>query len=75
METLSETLWRAIVDRVDCGESQHALARRSGVDVAAINRFIHRKQGLSLVVIDRLALALGLELRPRRKARRGGGTS
>jgi plasmid maintenance system antidote protein VapI len=64
MAAFGEILRQAVVD---CGLSQNALARRSGVDVAVICRFINRKQGLSLVVIDRLVEALGIEVKVRRR--------
>lgn len=43
-----------------------AFSNRIGVDPAVVSRF-RNGGGLTLVVADRLALALGLELRPTKK--------
>jgi transcriptional regulator with XRE-family HTH domain len=55
----SEALKAAILD---AGLSQNALARMSGVDVAAVSRFLSGKVGLTLNSLDQLAPVLGLAL-------------
>ena len=45
-----------------CGESPFALERVTGVDNAAIGRFIKGQRGLSLTTADKLAKHLGLRL-------------
>jgi hypothetical protein len=47
----------------DSGLSAYRLAADSGVNVAAILRFKAAERGLTLDSVDRIAAALGLELR------------
>lgn len=63
-ETFSEQLRRMMVES---GLSQYEIARRSGVDKAALSRFTHGQSGLTTGTLDRLAEALGLELVARRR--------
>ena len=69
--TFSDQLRRIIAE---CGLSRYEIARRSGVDKAALSRFAHGERGLTTETLDRLAEALGLELvakrRPTRKAKK-----
>jgi hypothetical protein len=44
---------------------------RSGVDQAALSRFIAGKSSLNLDTVDKLVDVLGLEVRPRRKRKDG----
>jgi transcriptional regulator with XRE-family HTH domain len=60
---LSERLRQAIRD---CGESRYALSKRTGIDQSTLTRFMSGERGLRLDVVDVLAEALGLELRPKR---------
>jgi transcriptional regulator with XRE-family HTH domain len=63
-EPLSATLRRTIRES---GLSRYAIAVRSGLDQGALSRFVTGKCGLTLDSADKLADALDLELRPRRK--------
>ena len=65
---LSDQLRQAIQD---CGESRYALSKRTGIDQSTLTRFMSGERGLRLDVVDILAEALGLELRPRRSHRGG----
>ena len=47
----------------DCGAGSH-------VDAPRLSRFVRGERGLSLEAVDRLCLALGLELVARRPAKR-----
>ena len=51
----------------DSGLSAYRLAADSGVNVAAVLRFMTAERSLNLFSVDRLADMLGLELAPRRK--------
>jgi plasmid maintenance system antidote protein VapI len=66
-QTLSEQLRQIIAD---CGMSRYEIAKRSGVPEAALSRFFNRKTGLTTETLDRLAPALGLQLRATRPARK-----
>ena len=46
----------------DSGLSQSEIARRAGIDVGMVNRFLHSSRGLTLAMAERLATALGLTL-------------
>jgi transcriptional regulator with XRE-family HTH domain len=63
---LSEQLRQAIQD---CGESRYALSKRTGIDQSTLTRFMSGERGLRLDVVDILAEALDLELRPKRSQR------
>ncbi len=52
----------------DSGQTAYALAKGSGVDRAAVVRFLNGDRGLNLDSAGKLATYLGLELRPVRKA-------
>jgi hypothetical protein len=64
---LSEQLRQAIRE---CGESRYALSKRTGIDQSTLTRFMSGERGLRLDVVDVLAEALALELRPK-QSRRG----
>ena len=51
-------------------ESIRALARAASMDHSALLRFIHGKQDIGVSTADRLADALGFELRRRPKRKR-----
>ncbi len=68
-ETISDALRRALIDS---GLSAYELARRSGVNVAAVLRFKSGERSLKLESVDRLTEVLGLELRPIRPKRTRG---
>lgn len=46
----------------DSGQSLYAIAQATGVDKAALGRFVAGKQSLRLDIADKLAAHLGLEL-------------
>lgn len=57
--TLSEELRRAI----QCsGKTFYALSQESGVDHAALSRFVAGARGLTTPSVDKLAKVLGLKL-------------
>jgi len=56
-----ETALRLAVEK--SGMSAHAIARRSGIDVASLLRFMNRQRTMTLPSAGRLAASLGLELR------------
>ena len=64
---LSEQLRQVIRN---CGESRYALSKRTGIDQSTLTRFMSAERGLRLDVVDVLAEALGLELRPRKSRER-----
>ena len=47
--------------------SKYQLAKQSGVNISSVSKFLDGDRGLSLDGAERLAHALDLELRPRRK--------
>lgn len=59
-EAVSESLKRAISES---GLTPYEIAKRAGTSPQTVTRFLRAERGLSLVVIDRICLALGLELR------------
>jgi len=59
---------RAAVDASD--KTRYRLALDAEIDHSSMSRFMHGKAGLSMEAIDRLADALGLELQPKRPARK-----
>ena len=67
-ELFSSILRRAILES---GLSRYAVSVRSGVDQAALSRFIAGKSSLNLDSVDKLVDVLGLEVRPRRKRKDG----
>ena len=58
---MSKGLREAILDR---GLTAYAAAKRSGVSVDAVQRFLKEERGLTLSTVDKLADALGLSLCP-----------
>ncbi len=70
-EKLSDQLRRILAES---GLSRYEIAKRSGVDEAALSRFASGQRGLTTETLDRLGEALGLELkvkRPDRKRKKG----
>ena len=59
-ELISESLKKAIGES---GLTSYEVAKRAGVSPQIITRFMRGERGLSLVVVDRIGLALRLELR------------
>lgn len=69
MKTVSERL-RELIDQ--SGLSSYRLAQLSGVPESALSRFLRRERTITLDTVDRLCVALRLELRrvrPRRKSK------
>jgi len=60
-QKVSEILRDAITER---GLTAYAAAKRSGVSVDAIQRFMNAERGLTLTTVDKLADSLGLTLCP-----------
>lgn len=58
---VSKGLREAISER---GLTAYAAAKRAGVSVDAIQRFLKDERGLTLATVDKLADALGLALCP-----------
>lgn len=58
---VSKGLREAISER---GLTAYAAAKRAGVSVDAIQRFLKEERGLTLATVDKLADALGLALCP-----------
>jgi len=65
--TLAEQLRRAIQE---APMNQNTLAYRSGVSAGVISRFRRNQRDIGIDVAGRLAAALGLALRPIRRARK-----
>jgi len=64
-EKLSDQL-RAAIDGSDL--SQNEIARRSGVDIAVVNKFVRgRRAGISTAAWDALGEVLGVELTAKKK--------
>lgn len=63
---------RAAVD--GCGVSRRRICAEIGLDESAMSRFMSGERGLSMEVLDRLGLYLGLTLRPVKPAKRAKGT-
>ena len=62
---LTEQLRQAVLN---CGETQYALCKATGIDKTALSRFVNGERGVSMKVLDRLGEYLKLEIR-QRKAR------
>ena len=54
----------------ESGRSRYALAKETGIDGSTLHRFYYEEGSLSAGGIDKLAEALGLELKPKRPARK-----
>lgn len=57
---------------LDAQISRYALAKATGVSQGILSRFVAGERSLTLTTAAKLADALGLELRPVRRARKGG---
>ena len=68
MEKISEKIRQSLVDS---GQSLRAIGQEAGVDASQLSRFARGERTLSQAAIDAVAEALGLELRPVAKKRRG----
>ncbi len=53
------------------GLTAYALARDSGVNSAVVGRFLKGQRDVTLTTAEKMCRALGLELRPARRRKRG----
>lgn len=65
-ETFSDQLRRAVRES---DVTRYQISKETGIDQATLCRFVAGTAGMSLDSIDRLMDALGLEIRPRKRAR------
>ncbi len=71
-EPFSEQLRRAVADS---GMSRYAIAKRINTSQATLSRFMSGERGMTMAVVDRLCLLLGVRITARRKGkpeRKGG---
>lgn len=61
---LSDQIRQAIED---CGMSRYAISQQTGIDQAALSRFMHGQVGLGLDALDRLSECLQLTVTWNRK--------
>lgn len=66
-QTITEHLRQAASE----AESLRALGREAGIDYAALYRFVHGQSDMRLSNADRLADALGIEVKRRKRKRKG----
>lgn len=64
--TISEVLRQVVIDS---GLSHYRVAKMAGTTPTIIGRFVNEQKGLRLSTADRLAEAMGLELKPIKTAR------
>lgn len=67
-QDIEEELRQAITG---AGSSRYVISRQSGVSQTVLSHFVNRKRSLTLTTAAKLATALGLELRPARRAGKG----
>ena len=68
---LTEQLRQAVLN---CGETQYAVCKATGIDKTALSRFINGERGVSMKVLDTLGEYLGLRIvadKPNSKAMKG----
>lgn len=68
MEKISEKIRQSLLDS---GQSLRSIGQAADVDASQLSRFARGERTLSQAAIDAVAEALGLELRPVPKRRRG----
>lgn len=56
---ISDQLKKAIEE---CGQSRYRISQETGIEEAALSRFVNGKRGLTLETVDRLADYFGLRL-------------
>ena len=59
MASISETIRKAILT---ADVSRYRIARETGIEEAALSRFVNRKRGLSMEALDQLADYFGFRL-------------
>ena len=67
MEPITDTLKRAIQERLNSGESINSLAKSAELSHGQVCRFLSGERELRSGAVARLALVLGLELRPAKR--------
>jgi transcriptional regulator with XRE-family HTH domain len=58
---------RRIID--DCGLSRYEISKRTGIDEAALSRFMSGERGLSMKALDKLGACLSLTVHMRRQSK------
>jgi plasmid maintenance system antidote protein VapI len=69
---LDDQLRQAVLD---CGQSQYAICKATGIDKTALYRFINGERGVSMEVMNTLGEYLGLRIvadKAKSKAKKGG---
>jgi len=67
---LTEQLRQAVLN---CGETQYAVCKATGIDKTALSRFINGERGVSMKVLDTLGEYLGLRIvTAKPQAKKGG---
>jgi transcriptional regulator with XRE-family HTH domain len=67
MKTISDQLRAAVEGRIKRGWTVYKVAKAAGITPAMLSRFLKDGLDLRLSTAAKLAAALGLELRPRKK--------
>lgn len=65
--SMTETIRQRVQSR---GMSYRELARRAGIDIARLSRFMRSRPSMTLPTVEPLCSALDLELRPKDRGRR-----
>jgi plasmid maintenance system antidote protein VapI len=68
---ITDLLMKAILDALDRGDNFLALQQATGVLRQSLMKFVRGEQSLRLDMADRLADHFGLELRAKRRKRKG----
>jgi len=69
---LTDQLRQAVLN---CGQSQYAICKATGIDKSALFRFVTGERGVSMEVMNTLGEYLGLRIvtdKPKSKAKKGG---
>jgi transcriptional regulator with XRE-family HTH domain len=61
-ESLSDSIRRLIEEALSDGITVYSLAKRAGIERAALGRFLSGKRGLNTESLDRLAAVLGWKI-------------
>jgi transcriptional regulator with XRE-family HTH domain len=65
-EPFSDQLRRAVAES---GMSRYAIAKQINTSQATLSRFMSGERGLTMAVVDRLCLLLGVTINTRRKSK------
>jgi plasmid maintenance system antidote protein VapI len=66
---LTEQLRQAVLN---CGETQYAVCKATGIDKTAMSRFINGERGVSMKVMNTLGEYLGLRIVADKPNKKGG---